>query len=128
EKIYRKGGPIKVSTTSPRRIVGYSLISAGAVSTALSGYYLSESIKYYKNYEHATNDYDLARYRDKTQQSDMMWQLWGGIGLAALGTGIYFLATDYQRIARSQPNTESRFVLAPEIRPNGAGISCLFRF
>lgn len=130
EKIYAKGGPIKVSTVSPKKIGGYSAISAGVISFGVSGYFMSESLKSYQNYENASSDYDLARYREKTQQSDLMWQIWGAAGLAALGAGIYLLVTDYQKIATAPPRNDRRFVLAPTVSPKGkgAGVVCLFRF
>jgi len=129
EKIHRTGGPIKVTKTSPKQITGYSLVSTGVICTGISGYYFSESLKYYKNYENASNDYDLARFREKTQQSDTMWQIWGGVGMVTLGAGIYLLVTDYQKIASGKPSgIERRFVVAPRFSPKGAGVSCLFRF
>jgi hypothetical protein len=128
QKIYKTGGPIKVSTVSTRQVVGYSLVSVGAVSMATSAYYMSESLKYYKNYENASSDYDLARYREKTQQSDLMWQVWGGVGLVTLGTGVYLLVTDHKRIAQGPVQKERRFVMAPTVHPGGGGLTCLFRF
>lgn len=129
EKIHRTGGPITVSKMSPKQITGYSLVSAGIVFTGISGYYFSESLKYYNNYENAGNDYDLAKFREKTQQSDTMWQIWGGVGVVTLGTGIYLLVTDYQKVASGKPpGIERRFAVTPRITPGGAGVSCMFRF
>lgn len=128
-KIHKKGRPIKVTSYSPKKIAGYTLTTVGVASLAVSGFYVSEANKYYSDYGKADNDYDLSRYKDKTEQADLMWQIWGGIGLVTLGTGIYFLVTDDTKMAGTETNKpESRFVLAPLLSTKRQGFACLFRF
>lgn len=129
-RIYAKGGPIKVHATSPKKIAGFTTIAVSAVSLSVSAYYLAESQKLFEAYQTSENDSDRARLKAMTTEADLMWQIFGGVGLAALGTGIYLLVTDYQKIALSHPPTlpERQFVIAPNIRPGGGGVTCLFRF
>ena len=130
QRIYAKGGPIAVHSTSPKKIAGYTTLAVSAVSLSVSAYYLAESEKLYEAYQRSNNSDDQVRLRVLTTESDLMWQIFGGVGLAALGTSIYLLVTDYQKVALSHPPAlpEKRFVIAPTIAPNGGGVTCLFRF
>ena len=126
--IYRKGGPITVRKTSPRQIAGYSLISGGALSLGLAGYFISESAANYKSYQSAANDYEMAQYRDETQRYDRLWMIFGSIGLTAVGTGVYMLITDSTQVAEAADGHKSRVAVAPTMLPKGGGVVCSFEF
>lgn len=127
-QVYEAGGPIEVSTVSGRQIWGYSLISAGAVTTVAAGYYLAMSAQAYRKYQDADSASELSRYRDDTEESDQMWMILGPVGLGLVGGGTYLLLTDPARKLASREAGGARFTFVPVLAPGTIGVSCLGSF
>jgi len=128
-QIYQEGGPIEVSTVSTRQIWGYSLLSAGAVSTVAAGYYFTMSYNAYRHYQDADSAADLSRYKDDTEQYDQMWMIFGGAGAALLGTGTYLLLTDPARqYAEGEADEANRIAVIPMVTPNSYLLGASWRF
>lgn len=127
-EIYEHGGPFEVSNISTRQIWGYSLLSTGAVSTVVAGYYLTMSYNAYRHYQEADNPADLDRYQDNTEEYDRMWMIFGGAGAALLGTGAYLLLTDPARRLASYGESPTRVAIMPFVTPNSFLLGCAWRF
>ena len=127
-QIYETGGKIEVSQTSPRMIWGYSLLSAGAVTTVAAVYYLTMSSQAYRKYGSADSAADLSRYQDDTKEYDQMWEILGPIGLGLIGGGTYLLLTDPARQYAERETAPVRFALMPVVTPTRYGVGCYARF
>ncbi len=126
--IHAANGPIEVSTISNRQIWGYSLLSAGAITTVATGYYFTLSYNAYKGYQHAGSTADLSRFRHNTQQDDQMWMIFGGASVALLGTGTYLLLTDPAREFARATDNANRVAVIPFVTPSWFLLSCAYRF
>ncbi len=127
-RIQAAGGPIDVVGTSHRRAWGYGVLAGGVVMTAAGGYFFAMSEDSYGRYRDADTDVDLARYKKQTEEYDNAWQITGGLGVAAIGTGLYLILTDQtMRSADAEPTR--RFAWSPAmIAPDAQGVMAVWRF
>jgi len=129
-EIHKAGGPIEVSNISTRRIAGYSLLSVGTVAAVTAGYYFTMSLNAYKDYQKADSATDLNRYQNDTEEYDRMWMIFGGVGAACLGTGVYLLLTDPSRqfTASNQNNDKMQVAVWPAVTPDAYLLGLSGRF
>jgi TolB-like protein len=126
-QIIETGGPIKVAAISNQTIAGYSLISAGAVSTVIGVYYVVLS-KNYQQYQKADDAADLSRLRNNTEEYDQMWMIFGSAGLALLGGGLALVLTDPALEFAAAPADAPRVAMAPVMTPRGFALAFHGRF
>ncbi|MCZ7587100.1 MAG: hypothetical protein M5R36_29220 [Deltaproteobacteria bacterium] len=131
-RIHEAGGAIEVVSVSHRKAWGYGVLAGGLVFTAAGAYYYAEADAAYENYKNADNDADLERYRRSVKENDQAWQILGGLGVAAVGGGLYLLLTDHtveSYTAKGSPAPEPAFAVAPALLPGGApGVALGVRF
>jgi len=128
KRIHQKGGPIKVSHVSTRKIWGYSALSAGVTSLAAGVYFFETANIAYVKYKSSDNDYDVAKYRSEVQNDDQMWMILGTVGLASLGTGIYLILTDHTSKVADEHSDHPKFCFMPTATPSGPGVVTMLRF
>ncbi|MDP8221965.1 MAG: hypothetical protein P9L99_01280 [Candidatus Lernaella stagnicola] len=127
-EVYEAGGPIEVSNISGRKIWGYSLLTAGAVTSVAAGYYLALSAQAYQKYQDADSAADLSQYQDDAEEYDQMWMILAPIGLGLLGGGTYLLLTDPARNYTTIETDNTRLTFAPTVTTGGVGLTCLGQF
>ncbi len=126
-RIRDEGGPINVTTLSPRKVGGSVLMAAGTVLTATGLYYYNEASKSYREYKDADSAATMASARNRTEDYDKAWQYIGGAGIAAFGGGLYLILTDHSALT-SERDTERKVVVLPTATPDLYGLSLLVRF
>lgn len=129
KRIQQAGGPIDVVGSSHRRAWGYGVLAGGVFLTATGGYFFAMSEDSYSRYRDADTDVDLARYKKQTEEYDNAWQITGGLGVAAIGTGIYLILTD-QTLRAADAEPAPRFAWSPGLvtRDGAPGVVALWRF
>lgn len=93
-KINKDGVNFKVRTVSSKKIVGYSVLATGVATTALTGYFYFEAERSFQEYKDADSPGRADSFKQKTQDFDTLWMVFGGLSVAALGTSAYLLMTD----------------------------------
>jgi len=132
-KIHEVGGPIEVVNVSYRKACGYGVLAGGFVLTAVGSYYYNEASVSYSRYKDADNETDLEKYRRQTKEYDQAWQILGGLGVAAIGGGLYLIFTDHTVEARTSSTggalaRRSLVVLPAVLGPETPGVVVGLRF
>ena len=130
EGINREGENFTVSTTSPRRIAGYTVLAAGLASGAVAGYYYYEADRAYEEYQEADSPGNIRRLQERVEDCDTLWMVFGGVSVAAVGTATYLLLTDNRWVSWSDPLhlAEHHVELAPVLTPEGGFVFFRYRF
>jgi hypothetical protein len=127
-KINEEKGPINLVSISHRQAWGYGVMASGVALTAAGSYFYNESEKAYSDYRHSETDRDLSENKQKTDDYDKAWQGLGGLGVAAVGTGLYLVLTDHTSVV-AKNKSDRRLVIFPLAPSPGAwGAACIFRF